>query len=88
MDVYAACRMSSVDQALYEDPYGNLYLATYDAGPGGGWSAGTMSFMKRKRKKKDWTNGNPWTHTFRDRGGNRWRPVAPYKNKAPSSSQV
>jgi len=79
MEVYDACRLSTVGQAFYEDPYGNMYLATYDS-PGGGWARGTMCYMRRKRKKKDWKNGHPWKTLFTDPSDkvrDRWAPVAP-----------
>lgn len=77
MDVYKACWFSTVGQAIYEDPYGTLHLATIEEGMSSPW------FLKRKKRKnnKDWNNGNsPWKDTFRDRGGNRWKPVAPRKD--------
>ena len=72
MDVYEACDLSRLNQAGYEDKWGNFYLAEFDPAV----SSSCILYMTCNKRSGNWNHS---TITHINRVGNRWRTIAPYR---------
>lgn len=73
MDVYTACKLSTVCQAAFFDKWGSVYLATYDPSV----NENTVTYMRKTRGNYKFKHCT-WSQVLKV--GEKWKPVAPKKN--------